>query len=445
MARISSKPALLGGKPVRLSPYPEYKSLGAEEIRAADRVMKSGNLSCFYGSNDPEFFYGGTEVRSLEEEWANVFDVKHSVSMNSATSALYAAVGALGLGPGDEVIVPPTTMSASVAGVVLYGAIPRFADIEHDRYCIDPISIEKNITSRSKAIIVVHLFGQPAAMDEIMGIAHRHGLKVIEDAAQSPLAFYKGRPVGTIGDIGIFSLNCHKVIQCGEGGVAVTNNNELCKRMQLIRNHAEVVISEGMEVQSPINMIGFNYRLTEIQAAIAREQLKKLPALNKARVELADYLRDRLHVLPFFDAAPVRNGCTHVYYVSTWNYVKSKLGLTRATLIEALKNEGIDQVSGGYVKPLHLQRLFRERKAFKSGYPFKHPCNLPEPRYGTGLCPVAEKLWSEEFIVSNICHPPVTEKDIDDFVRAAEKIAQNTRELIRYEKSHSHADIPKKS
>ncbi len=428
-----SKLAMFGGRPVRRKVYPEYNSLGREEKMAAMRVMDSGRLSCFYGSNDPKFFYGGDEVRSLEKEWGRVFGTKYAVSMNSATSALYSALGAIGIGPGDEVIVPPTTMSASVAGVILYGGIPCFADVERDRYCIDPQSIEKLVTRRSKAIVVVHLFGQPADMDGIMAIARKHKLKVIEDAAQAPMASYKGRPVGTIGDIGVYSLNCHKVIQCGEGGVAVTGDPELCKRMQLIRNHAEVVISEGMRVDSPLNLIGFNYRLTEIQAAIAREQLKKLSKLNHSRIELAEYLREKLNAFPFFYLAPVRNDCVHVYYVFPWNYVKAKLGIGRDTLLEALWKEGIDQISGGYVLPLYMQRIFRERKAFKSGYPFTHPENLPEKKYPKGICPVAEKLWKEDLMVSNICHPPVKRRDIDDFINALEKVVDNLDALKRYE------------
>lgn len=430
---MSKQLALFGGTPVRLKAYSPYCSCGDEEKKAVLRVMEKGRLSCFYGSNTEEFF-GGPEVQALEREWEKAFNVKHAVSVNSATSALFAAVGALGLGPGDEVIVPPTTMSASVTGVPVYGAIPRFVDIEADRYCINPEKIEAAVNDHTRAIIVVHLFGQPAAMDEIMEIAEKYNLKVIEDAAQAPLAKYHDRNVGTFGDIGVFSLNCHKTIQCGEGGIAVTNDDELCKRLQLIRNHAEVIITEGFSVQNIVNMLGYNYRLTELLAAIAREQLKKLPSFNKERIHLADYLRNRLKKFDFFEIAPVRKGCTHVYYVFPWNYKPEKLGISRDTLIKALHAEGIDQVSGGYVTPLYLQELYRKKIAFKRGYPFSLPENQPNPDYSPGICPIAERLWKEEFFVSNICLQPSKEKDLDDFVKALEKIVDNLESLKKYEK-----------
>ena len=183
-------------------------------------------------------------------------------------------MGACGVGPGDEVIVTPYTMSATATAIIVYNGIPVFADVEMKNYNLDPVSVESRITDRTKIIFVVHIFGHPADMDSIMMLAEKHNIMVIEDAAQAPGAFYKGRLAGTIGDIGVYSLNCNKVIQCGEGGIAVTNSDDLAGRLRLIRNHAEAVIAAGKHVDSLVNMIGWNYRMNEIEAAISREQLK---------------------------------------------------------------------------------------------------------------------------------------------------------------------------
>jgi perosamine synthetase len=196
------------------------------------------------------------------------------------------ALGSVGIEPGDEVICSSYTMSASASCCFFYGAIPVFADIDPQNYCIDPKSFEKLITPRTKAIIVVHLFGGPADMDAILAIAKKHGIKVIEDAAQAPGVKYKGKPVGCLGDIGGYSLNYHKHIHTGEGGMLATNDPEIAKIARAIRNHGENTI----ETESPenfVNYVGGNFRLTELQAAIGIEQLKKLDKYVAMRQSLA--------------------------------------------------------------------------------------------------------------------------------------------------------------
>ncbi|MGY8992193.1 MAG: DegT/DnrJ/EryC1/StrS family aminotransferase, partial [Rhodospirillales bacterium] len=184
--------ALTGGTPVRTKPFPAYRPIGTEEVDAAKAVIESGVLSGYLGAWHDDF-YGGPEVRGFEADWAAAYQAKHAISVNSCTSGLYAAVGAAGIGPGDEVIVSPYTMSASATAAIIFNGVPIFADIDPNLYCLDPISIRKCITERTKAIIVVHIFGQSADMDPIMEIAKEHNLIVIEDCAQAPLATYKGR------------------------------------------------------------------------------------------------------------------------------------------------------------------------------------------------------------------------------------------------------------
>jgi len=220
------KLALFGGKPVREEPFPKHRTTGEEEKRIVMEVMDSGILSEFMGSNN-EHFMGGPYVKAFEKKWSERFGVKHTISVNSATSGLFAAVGAAGIGPGDEVIVPPWTMTATATAILSFNAIPVFCDIEEDTFCMDPRSVEKLITPRTRALMPVHIYGHPADMDPIMELASKHNLTVIEDAAQSPGGYYKGKLAGTIGHMGVYSFNCNKIIQCGEGGAVVTNDDEL--------------------------------------------------------------------------------------------------------------------------------------------------------------------------------------------------------------------------
>src|SRR4051794_1140057 len=228
--------------------------------------MDSGVLSQYIGAWGEDFM-GGPRVRALEAAWAERFEVRHALSMNSATSGLNAAAAAAGVGPGDEVIVSPYTMTASAVCALVHGAIPVFADIEPDTFCLDPRSVRERITPRTKAIVAVDIFGCPADFDALLEIAREHELVLIEDAAQAPGATRGGRPAGTLGHIGIYSLNYHKTIQCGEGGVVVTDDDALAERLALARNHGEAVVADMGSRAADV--LGFNYRLGELEAAIA--------------------------------------------------------------------------------------------------------------------------------------------------------------------------------
>src|SRR5918911_387684 len=350
--------AMFGGTPVRTKPFPPYNTIGEEEKRAVNEVLDSGILSQFLGTWS-EDFYGGPRVRKLEREWADYFGVKHAVSVNSATSGLYAALGASGVRPGDEVIVSPYTMSASAVGALVYGATPVFADIDPETYCISAATIERVLSPRTKAILAVDIFGHPADFDEINRLAERHNLVVIEDAAQAPGAKYKGRWAGGLADMGVFSLNYHKTIHSGEGGVVVTDDDDLADRVRLIRNHAEAVV-KAKGTQDLTNLIGFNYRMTEIEAAIAAEQLKKLESLTAKRIEHADYLRDRLSQIPGLKPASVQADCRHTYYVLAVQFDAEAFGISRERFAEAVKAEGVP-LALGYVEPLYLQPIYQQR------------------------------------------------------------------------------------
>jgi perosamine synthetase len=422
-----SKLALLGGNPVRKKPFPTYFSIGEEEKKAVLKVLDSKVLSKFLGEWSPDF-YGGLKVQQLERNWEQYFNVKHAISVNSATSALYAAVGAAGVSPGDEVIVSPYTMSASATAALVYGAIPVFADIDPEIFCISPESIRERISPSTKAIIVVDIFGHPADMKEIMEIAHEHDLVVIEDAAQAPGATYHGKFAGTLAHMGVFSLNYHKTIQCGEGGIVVTDDEVLAEHLQLIRNHAEVVVKDK-GVKNLVNMIGFNYRMTEIEAAIAIEQLKKLEKLLIPRIHAAEYLTKHLSEFPGIVPPHVRSGVRHGYYVYPLIYIEDEVGISREKFVAALNAEGIPMIAG-YQEPLYLEPCYQQQIAFgKNGYPFTYPGYKGKVNYKLGICPVTESMFYRKLMYSNICHANVTNRDLDDIIHAFEKIMGNIQEL----------------
>ena len=430
-----SELAINGGKPVHVKPWLDNVTIGEEEKQAVIEVMDSGYLSLFEGAYKTDFpfsFWGGPFVQKLEQDWCNYYDVNHSVSMNSATSGLYASIGALGIGYGDEVITSPFTMSACAAGIMVYGAIPIFADIQLETGCLDPQSIENNITERTKAILVIHQFGIPADMDPIMELASKYNLKVIEDCAQAHGAKYKGRYVGTIGDIGVFSLNVNKTIQSGEGAVCTTNDDNIKYRLALIRNHAEAVV-EAAGIEDITNMVGFNYRLSELHAAIAIEQLKKLDHLNSKRIEFVKYLSTEISKYECFipldrclhkksKDCSINNYCEPTFYVFAARYSQNNSGVKRETLINAINSEGI-KFYEGYTRPLYLQPIYQKKSAFKHGYPFSAPENKGSiTNYSLGACPNAEKLHYHEIITNEHIRLPNEIEDIEDIVKAITKV-----------------------
>ena len=427
---MSSALALLGGPLVRTEPYPEHTTIvdDAEE-RAVLPVLRQGHLSGF-SARPGSRFLGGEQVRALETECAQRFGVKHAVTFNSATSALHGAVAACGVGPGDEVVTSPYTMCATASSVLMQNAIPIFADIEDRTFGLDPAAVEARISQRTRAVIAVNLFGHPARLDELREITDRRGVPLIEDNAQAPGASYQGRLAGTIGRIGVLSLNYHKAGQTGEGGVALTDDDEAALRLQLIRNHGEVVVGEiGMADLE--NQLGWNYRLSEIHAAIGRAQLPKLDRMNEIRVRLARRLSERLAGYDFLVPPREEPGCTHGYYLYPMRYLAEQLGISRDLFVRALQAEGVS-VAGGYIKPIYLNPMYQRRLVYgRSGCPFTCGHYDGTPDYEPGACPVTERLYREEMLTTDICKYPNGESEVDEFVAAVAKVADGAGELAK--------------
>lgn len=432
--------AINGGRPLRTKPFARYLPIGAEERAAVNRVLESGTLSGFYGSYHPAF-RGGPEIQAMEADWASFFGARHAVAVNSATSGLIAAVGAARICPGDEVIVTPVSMAATATAIIVWGGIPVFADIEPDYFCLDPESVERAITPRTRAIMVTDIFGMPYDADAINAIARKHGLLVIEDNAQGPNARLNGRYAGTLGDIGVFSLNYHKHIHTGEGGVVCTDSDELADRLRMIRNHAEAVAGGRVENEPDLdltNMVGFNFRLGEMEAAIASEQVKKLAGLVEAGVANVRYLESKLAEIPALTMPRLRPGSTHSYYLHAIRYDSEKAGVSRDRFVKAVAAElppthGRESdgplIFSGYGRPLYLLPMYQRRIAFgQRGYPFDSPYNESLTSYREGICPVAERL-ATEWIVHELFRPPATKSDLDDVAAAFWKVWEHHEEL----------------
>ena len=427
---MSDQLALFGGAPALPNPLVPYNTMGAEETAAATRVAQSGKLSCFIGAWC-EDFDGGPEIKAFEREWASTFKVDHAISVNSNTSGLIAAMGAVGVSPGDEVIIPPYTMSATAMAPLFYGGIPVFVDIEPETFCLDPDKVRAAISPKTRAIIAVDLFGHPAALHELRKLADEKGIYLIEDAAQCPLASENGVLAGTIGHIGIFSLNYHKHIHTGEGGVCVTNDETLARKLRAIRNHGENV-TEELGLDDITNLIGFNFRMTEISAAVGREQLKKVASFVNEREAIGTRLSAATKGLPGFTPPVVRDGCRHVYYVWAGRYDADVTGVSRATVAKALNAEGVPAWEG-YVKPLYLLPTFQKRIAIgRDGWPF----NLTDRRYDEGLCPVVERMHNSDLLEFCICSYELSQAEQQGSIDAFQKVFANMGALAKFEREN---------
>lgn len=415
--------AIFGGPKAVPHELTRYVSMGADEKKAVAEVMDTDCLSGFYGSWGDEFL-GGPKVKEFEAAWAKRFESKHAISMNSATSCLAAAMGAIGLGPGDEVIVPPYTMSATAMAPLVYGGIPVFADVEDETFCIDVESVRKAISPRTRAIIAVNLFGHPARLHELRALADEKGLILVEDNAQSITAKENGKYTGTIGHIGVFSLNYHKHIHTGEGGVCTTDDDDLALRLQMIRNHAENVV-EPLKMENIASMVGFNYRLGELAAAIGLVQLRDADKHIGRRVHLGQRLSDGLRDLEGITVPAVREGATHAYYVWSSRYDEKVMGVSRKIFSDALTAEGFPNFVG-YVRPLYRLPLFQKRIGYgKDGFPF----NLTNRSYEGALCPVVERLHNSELLCFENCMPDLTEAEVDQLIAAFRKVHAARDEL----------------
>jgi perosamine synthetase len=290
----------------------------------------------------------GSYVKKFEKKFAGFLDIDHSLTTTSGTTALHLALTAMGIGPGDEVIVPNLTFAASANVVIHAGATPVFVDVSHEHWTIDPALIESVITSKTKAIMPVHLYGHPCDMDPIMEIARKYNLFVVEDCAEALGALYKGQPLGTLGDVGCFSFFSNKVITTGEGGMIVTRNRELHENMLVLRDH-------GMSKTKRYwhEVAGFNYRMTNLQAAVGLAQLEQIDSFLDKRRKIAEHYAAHLKEVVGLTLPPEKVWAKNIYWLYSILIDESVAGISRDALIKGLECEGIE--TRPFFCPLHNQ------------------------------------------------------------------------------------------
>ena len=408
---IDSQPlAAAGGTPIRTSPFPGWPVFDATEEEAILGVLRSSN------------WFLGERVAEFERTFTEYCEAKHGVSVSSGTVALQVALEAAGVVLGDEVIVPSYTFIATASSVALVGGVPVFVDVDPDTYLIDPAAVEAAITEKTKAIIAVHIAGQPADLDALTAIAAKHGVLLIEDSAQAHAAAWKGRRVGAIGDLGTFSFQASKNLNAGEGGFIVTDDEELHLRAWSIHNCGRAPGGEWYEHP----LVGGNYRLTEMQAALALSQLRRLDEQTEKRTHSAALLTEQLSEIEGIRPLAVDERVTrHAFHLYVFRYDADAFGgASREQFLKALAAEGIPCAAG--YKPLYREPAFQARF---SDFPLSSPAFGGRPDYSGVHCPVTERICADEavWLTQNLLLG--TESDISQISEAIAKIAAQPEAL----------------
>ena len=399
------KPAILGGSPVRKMPFPSWPVAGAGEEETLRRVVRSG------------LWNRNALTRRFEEVWAKSLGARYCLATMNGTSSLFAALNALGVGPGDEVIVPAYTFVATISTVLMCHALPVFVDTDPATFQIDARKVEAAISPRTACVMPVHLGGSPADLDTILAVAAKHTLPVIEDACQAHFAEWRGRKVSTLGSFGAFSFQASKNLNCGEGGALISSDEGL---HEAARSFHDCGRSHGRASVEYISN-GANLRMTEFQAAILLEQLTRLEQQSRVREANARYLTSLLTEIPGIQPARMHEGCTrNAYHLYMLRYDATQFGgLSRTAFLKALSAEGIP-CSPGY-RPLNkeqfLHTTFRSR-AWMRLYPDASPADCPE---NDRLC--LEAVW----FTQNMLIGP--KEDMDQIGEAIRKIRRHADSL----------------
>jgi len=390
--------AIHGGTPVRATPLPYgHHRIEEEDIEAVVKVLRS------------DWITTGPKVREFEEAVAAYVGARYAVAFSSGTAALHGAAFAAGLGPGDDAITTPMTFCATANCVLYMGATPVFADIHADTLNIDPEQVARRITPRTKALLPVDYAGHPVELDEILTLAESHGLVVIEDAAHALGAEYKGRRVGSMSHMTVFSFHPVKHITTGEGGMVTTDNQEFARRMRLFRNHG--IDQEARRAQGPskgqwyyeMTELGYNYRLPDIGCALGLSQLRRLPDNISRRREIASYYGEALAEVPGVITLVERPEVKSVWHLYPIRFELSRFKVGRKEIFQAFRAENIE-VNVHYI-PVHLHPYYRKRFGYRGG------------EY-----PVTEDAY-EHLITLPLFHA-MTDQDVEDVVAAVEKITR---------------------
>ncbi|HUY14558.1 MAG TPA: DegT/DnrJ/EryC1/StrS family aminotransferase [Terriglobia bacterium] len=425
--RTLDKLAIEGGTPVRTEPlpleFPGVHHMGDDEIEAAIRILRSRSLFRFYGVDLQK------EVETFESEFAQFLGISHALAVSSGTGALNTALSALGVGPGQEIIIPAYLWVSVASAVVSHGAIPVLADIDNT-FCLDPNSIEERITPRTTGIIVVHMSGAPADIERIQQVARRHALFLLEDCAQCCGGSIHGRKVGTFGDMAAFSFQMNKNMTCGEGGCVVTNDDRLYRRAFACHDLGYARDQAGRLSFSDLDycLWGEGYRLDELRAALLRVQLKKLPRIIEGMRHSKYRIR---HALERFPQVRLRRiidplGDTGCFLITTCPNAEFAKTVNRALRAEGIVTspQGLTNVvmtEWGLHLYYNIASLVNQTSVDGRGFPWKLAENAgSQYSYGKGTCPVADSLFECSIILA--IPSCLTERDEDDIITAFEKV-----------------------
>mgnify|MGYP006273224099 FL=1 len=361
--------------------------LGEAEHGNVEQVLDSGR------------FLQGPMVEEFEEKWADYVGTDHAVAVSNGTAAIQLVLKAIGLQPGEEVIVPSLTFGSTATAVVHQAGVPVFADIDRELYTLDHTDLERCLSDETAAIMPVHLYGHPAEMDEIRAFADDHDLYVIEDAAQAHGAAYKGQQVGSIGDAGCFSFYATKNITTGEGGIITTDDDEIAAELRMLRSH-------GMANRDEHVTLGYNYRMSDLNGAIGTAQVDRLEGFNERRREISERLAAELDDLDWLEPATVRDYVDHAYFWAPFEVQEDEIGMTGKEVWAELREQGVE-TRHRYNVPLYDQPVFADHRGFNSEFPWS--ANPNEHDYDLSLPNVEEVVGS---MIGLPNHPGLEPEDV---------------------------------
>lgn len=421
------KLAIDGGKPVRRKPlpleFPGVHYMDSREVQAAVRLLKSRSLFRYYG------LHLGKEVETLEAEFARFAGVKYALAVSSGTGALHTALSALGVGPGQEIIVPAYLWVSVLAAVVNHGAIPVLADIDQT-FCMNPVEVEKKITAKTTGIIMVHMSGAPGDVKGVQKVPRGHKLFLLEDCAQANGATVGGQRVGSFGDVGIFSFQMNKNMSAGEGGAVVTNDLKLWRRAFAAHDLGYARDEKGRLIfdDPSLCLWGRGYRLDELRAAVLRVQLKKLPRIIKSMRRSKYRIRQALGKFPGVQLRTIMDpaGDTGCFLITTYPNAETARRVNRALRAEGIVTspQGVsDVVMTDWGLHLYTNNvsLVKQSSVEGRGFPWKLAENAGLERdYSKGTCPVADSLFERSILIA--IPSCLTRRDEDDIILAFDKV-----------------------
>jgi dTDP-4-amino-4,6-dideoxygalactose transaminase len=373
--------------------------LGDEERSNIAEVLDSGR------------FLQGPFVEEFEEKWADHVETDHAVAVTNGTEAIQLSLKALGMEPGDEVIVPSLTFGSTATAVVHQAGVPVFADIDRELYTLDHTDLERCLSDETFAVMPVHLYGHPAEMDEIREFAAAHDLYVIEDAAQAHGAAYRGSKVGSIGDIGCFSFYATKNITTGEGGIITTDNDAVAENLRMLRSH-------GMANRDKHVTLGYNHRMSELNGALGTAQVDRLSGFNERRREISERLHNELADLDWLEPAAVRDYVEHAYFWAPFEIQPDEIGMTGKEVWRELRERGVE-TRHRYNVPLYDQPVFENHRGFNSEFPWSANPNSHE--YKLSL-PHVEEVVGNMIGLPN--HPNLEEADIQYIIETVREFEE---------------------